>query len=174
MTGRVGGGGGNDGPAKVDPATGDAINGLNPVEIPYPVHNYDFRSMISSNMTNSSADLLRARMGDYISATGMSIATLDFTWGKAIETAKALALDPTIVKGMANLEVVGHKLGVIGLALDVGGLVVGLSDGQITKADWVNAAQVALGVSGLVAGGWLAVGFGGLSIAVAYWGLKID
>ncbi len=77
----------------------------------------------------------------------------------------------TQFKGLIN------GVGFAGLVIDGAQLYMGIKDknlGDWTESDYLNLAQVVLGGVAIVAGGWIAVSLGAVSIGVAVYSQTID
>jgi hypothetical protein len=90
---------------------------------------------------------------------------LGFSWDKADALARSVGGEVNFSSKI--LQVGGKYIGVAGLIVDGTQFLVGISDEDISLDDMGNGAQLALGIGSFFVAPWVAVVFGGLSIAIA-------
>ncbi|TAF97940.1 MAG: hypothetical protein EAZ32_01615 [Cytophagia bacterium] len=104
-------------------------------------------------------------------ATGLATNATGWSLDKAEALARSVGGNMTQFKGLIN------GVGFAGLVIDGAQLYMGIKDknlGDWTESDYLNLAQVVLGGAAIVAGGWIAVSLGAVSIGIAVYSQTID
>jgi hypothetical protein len=156
------------------PYGGGAGGGYSPGGGTYsaPPTTYNYNDLVIGP-TNSNREVFLDRLGKTLWATGLATSLTDFSYSKALTTIKAIGIDTTTLYPdgalvASNLNVLGRAVSGMAIGVSVGSLVIGLADGEFTwEEDGVNLLQLGLGVTAIAIGGWVAVGIGAVSVAVA-------
>lgn len=126
----------------------------------YPVANYVPRRAACHGGSDRST--LNSQLENALFATGLATNVTGWSLDKADALARSIGGNLADFKGLIN------GVGVAGVIIDSVQLGIGLWDGNVTfEEDGLNAIQLGLGIVGLVAGGWIAVGVGAISIGIA-------
>ncbi len=114
------------------------------------------------NSGSSDRQIFNDSINQALYATGLATNVSGWSLDKADAIARSVGGNLSDFKGLIN------GVGVAGIVIDTVQLGIGLWDGNVTfEEDGLNAIQVGLGIVGLVAGGWIAVGAGAVSIGIA-------
>lgn len=106
-------------------------------------------------------------------ASGLATDITGWSVGKAEALARSIGADLhnfTSLRMIMNLKGVATRIGWFGAGISTIQLGIGIYEHQddLTKEDALNALQVVFGIAGIFAGPWWALGFGTVSLIIAY------
>lgn len=170
-----GGGGGGDnnfpgGSGYYDPLIhSDAGNITYPPPLPQI---YNFNLGVAIKQPGADRDTMNNNLKETLYAINMVSGIQGMTWEKAAALAKSIGgnintYTPTIVVLGKTFNVVSASLGIVGAVTSVPQAYIALTDGNVTWEDARAGIAAAATVGGIFAGGWLAVGLGTISLAIA-------
>ena len=109
--------------------------------------------------------IVNTELKNALYATGLAVNIGDLNFDVAEALVRVIGGN---VEQFEQLELLGKRVGAVGFVIDGVQFGMGLFDGEgWSEDDSLNMIQFALGGAGLIAGGWIAVGIGAVSIGIA-------